>query len=144
VGLLRTYLMHQKMMVVSARWFLVESVEFCKAGRGGLQWLNLTGSGRRQGIMSLEAQVQTAKLKLLASIEPQMLSFDVYGTLINTPPSNLQTFRSILLEASETNLDPISLYSLFSTISLLQRDLPPLPFTGLSPFWDFLGARGVD
>ena len=40
-----------------------------------------------------------------------MVSFDVYGTLINTPPSNLQAFRSILLEASETNLNPMEFYS---------------------------------
>jgi len=61
--------------------------------------------------MSFEAQPQTAKLKLPVDIEPRMLSFDVYGTLVNTPPSNLQAFRSILLEASETNLDPMDVYS---------------------------------
>ncbi len=36
-----------------------------------------------------------------------MLSFDVYGTLIDTPPSNLLAFQSILRDAAATNLDPM-------------------------------------
>src|ERR1700739_4836692 len=61
--------------------------------------------------MSIGTEPRAAKSKLPMGIEPRMVSFDVYGTLINTPPSNLQAFRSILLEASETNLDPMEFYS---------------------------------
>jgi len=37
-----------------------------------------------------------SKPKLPMGIEPRMLSFDVYGTLINTPPANLQAFPKYL------------------------------------------------
>ena len=56
--------------------------------------------------MSQHEQSGTAGPKLPPGIEPRLLSFDVYGTLINTPPSNLEVFRSILVESSATNLDP--------------------------------------
>jgi 2-haloacid dehalogenase len=61
--------------------------------------------------MSFETQPPTAKRQPPTDFQPRMLSFDVYGTLINTPPSNLRAFRRILLEASATNLDPIKFYS---------------------------------
>jgi len=56
--------------------------------------------------MSRHERSQTARPKLPPGVDPRLLSFDVYGTLINTPPSNLEVFRSILVEASATNLDP--------------------------------------
>jgi len=40
-----------------------------------------------------------------------MLSFDVYGTLVNTPPANLATFRTILSESRRPDLDPDAFYS---------------------------------
>jgi 2-haloalkanoic acid dehalogenase type II len=40
-----------------------------------------------------------------------MLSFDVYGTLINTPPANLGAFRAILADAGRADLDPKAFYS---------------------------------
>jgi len=49
--------------------------------------------------MSIGTRQHASKPKLPMGIEPRMLSFDVYGTLINTPPANLQAFRSILHEA---------------------------------------------
>ncbi len=61
--------------------------------------------------MSIGTNPGTPKPKLPVGIEPRILSFDVYGTLINTPPSNLHVFQSILLESSETNLDPMEFYS---------------------------------
>src|SRR6516165_3345902 len=61
--------------------------------------------------MSIGTGQHASKPKLPMGIEPRMLSFDVYGTLINTPPANLQALRSILHEASETNVDPMEFYS---------------------------------
>lgn len=61
--------------------------------------------------MSPAEQSRPAEAVLPLGVEPSMLSFDVYGTLINTPPSNLQAFRSILLDAFETSLDPMAFYS---------------------------------
>ena len=49
--------------------------------------------------MSIGTGQHASKPKLPMGIEPRMLSFDVYGTLINTTPANLQAFRSILHEA---------------------------------------------
>jgi hypothetical protein len=40
-----------------------------------------------------------------------MLSFDVYGTLVNTPPANLGAFRAILADAGRPDLDPKEFYS---------------------------------
>jgi 2-haloacid dehalogenase len=40
-----------------------------------------------------------------------MLSFDVYGTLVNTPPANLKVFRAILADAGRSDLDPGEFYS---------------------------------
>lgn len=40
-----------------------------------------------------------------------MLSFDVYGTLVNTPPANLDAFRAILVDAGRSDLDPTVFYS---------------------------------
>jgi 2-haloalkanoic acid dehalogenase type II len=40
-----------------------------------------------------------------------MLSFDVYGTLVNTPPANLEVFRTILVDSGRSDLDPREFYS---------------------------------
>jgi 2-haloalkanoic acid dehalogenase type II len=40
-----------------------------------------------------------------------MLSFDVYGTLVNTPAANLDAFRAILVDAGRSDLDPKAFYS---------------------------------
>jgi 2-haloacid dehalogenase len=63
------------------------------------------------GIMSFNAQPQTGEHKLPAGIEPRMLSFDIYGTLINTAPSNFKAFESILCDCSAENIDPMEFYS---------------------------------
>jgi 2-haloacid dehalogenase len=42
-----------------------------------------------------------------------MLSFDVYGTLIDTPPANLAAFRAILADAGRTDLDPAAFYGVW-------------------------------
>jgi 2-haloacid dehalogenase len=36
----------------------------------------------------------------------KLLSFDVYGTLIDTPPTNAKAFRTIIEEAGALDIDP--------------------------------------
>jgi 2-haloalkanoic acid dehalogenase type II len=40
-----------------------------------------------------------------------MLSFDVYGTLVNTPPANVRAFQSILADTGRTDLDAKAFYA---------------------------------
>jgi len=40
----------------------------------------------------------------------KLLSFDVYGTLVNTPPTNAKAFRAILEEVGALNIDPLAFY----------------------------------
>jgi FMN phosphatase YigB (HAD superfamily) len=40
----------------------------------------------------------------------KLLSFDVYGTLINTPPVNVKAFRLILEQAGASNIDALAFY----------------------------------
>lgn len=100
--------------------------------------------------MSIETEKHAPKPKLPSGIEPCMLSFDVYGTLINTPPWSLQAFRSILLEAPQTNLDPIEFYSfweqstLYGRIQIIQRDMPNFSVRGILSLQYFIGTGGVD
>lgn len=42
---------------------------------------------------------------------PRMMSFDVYGTLVNTPPSNIHAFESILADAGRADLDAKAFYA---------------------------------
>jgi FMN phosphatase YigB (HAD superfamily) len=37
----------------------------------------------------------------------KLLSFDVYGTLIDTPPTNAKAFRAIIEEAGASDIDPL-------------------------------------
>src|SRR5215469_6291448 len=52
-----------------------------------------------------------AEPKLPDGFEPRMLSFDVYGALVNTPPANLAAFRTILADVGRPDLDPEEFYS---------------------------------
>jgi 2-haloacid dehalogenase len=52
-----------------------------------------------------------SKPKLPDGFNPRMLSFDVYGTLVNTPPANVRAFQSILGEAGRTDLDAQAFYA---------------------------------
>src|SRR5689334_14930347 len=38
----------------------------------------------------------------------KLLSFDVYGTLVNTPPANARAFQAILREAGAPNVDALA------------------------------------
>ncbi len=48
--------------------------------------------------------------KLPNGFNPRMLSFDVYGTLVNTPPANFRAFESILADTGRTDLDAQAFY----------------------------------
>ncbi|MBV9112049.1 MAG: HAD hydrolase-like protein [Hyphomicrobiales bacterium] len=41
----------------------------------------------------------------------KLLSFDVYGTLVNTPPANAKAFQAILLDAGAANVDALAFYN---------------------------------
>ena len=43
-------------------------------------------------------------------LQPRLLSFDVFGTLVDTPPVNFRAFRSILEDAAVSDVDPIAFY----------------------------------
>ena len=45
----------------------------------------------------------------------KLLSFDVYGMLVNTPPSNAKAFQTILSHAGAANIDPLSFYTLWES-----------------------------
>jgi 2-haloacid dehalogenase len=49
--------------------------------------------------------------KLPEGFNPRLLSFDVYGTLVNTPPANVRAFTSILADAGRTDLDARAFYA---------------------------------
>jgi 2-haloacid dehalogenase len=61
--------------------------------------------------MNISPPKQSIQPTRPANFEPRMLSFDVYGTLVNTPPANLHAFRAILADAGRSDLDPNAFYS---------------------------------
>ena len=61
--------------------------------------------------MSIPPPTSPAGPKLPDGFHPRMLSFDVYGTLVNTPPANLRAFQAILSDAGRPDLDPKEFYS---------------------------------
>ena len=61
--------------------------------------------------MSISTPRPPAEPKLPDGFEPRMLSFDVYGTLVNTPPANVRAFQTILADARRLDLDPNEFYS---------------------------------
>ena len=78
--------------------------------------------------------------RLPVGFEPRMLSFDVYGTLINTPPANRAVFQGILADAKRSDLDPLEFYAFWEgrniahyrrAIQDVQGHLPPLPGRGV-------------
>ena len=62
--------------------------------------------------MSVSPPKQSIEPTLPANFEPRMLSFDVYGTLVNPPRMNLDAFRAILVDAGRLGpLIPRPFYS---------------------------------
>jgi 2-haloalkanoic acid dehalogenase type II len=54
----------------------------------------------------------------------KLLSFDVYGTLINTPPINVKAFRLILEEASASNIDALAFYQFWESRNIVHYREP--------------------
>jgi 2-haloacid dehalogenase len=53
-----------------------------------------------------------------------LLSFDVYGTLVNTPPANAKAFQAILKDAGATNIDPVAFYNFWESRNIAQYREP--------------------
>src|ERR1700742_3922728 len=62
--------------------------------------------------------------KLPDGFNPRLLSFDVYGTLINTPPANLRAFQTILADAGRSDLDPEAFYSFWEQRNIVHYSEP--------------------
>jgi 2-haloalkanoic acid dehalogenase type II len=54
-----------------------------------------------------------------AALMFKLLSFDVYGTLINTPPTNAKAFRVILEEAGAPHVDALAFYQFWESRNIL-------------------------
>ena len=54
----------------------------------------------------------------------RLLSFDVYGTLINTPPTNVKAFRLILEQAGASNIDALSFYQFWESRNIVHYRKP--------------------
>ena len=54
----------------------------------------------------------------------KLLSFDVYGTLINTPPINVKAFRLILEQAGASNIDALTFYQFWESRNIVHYREP--------------------
>ena len=54
----------------------------------------------------------------------KLLSFDVYGTLINTPPINVKAFRLILEQAGASNIDALAFYQFWESRNIVHYREP--------------------
>ena len=54
----------------------------------------------------------------------KLLSFDVYGTLVNTPPANAKAFQSILKDSGATNIDAVAFYNFWESRNIAQYREP--------------------
>jgi FMN phosphatase YigB (HAD superfamily) len=54
----------------------------------------------------------------------KLLSFDVYGTLINTPPINAKAFRRILAQAGASNIDALAFYQFWESRNIVHYREP--------------------
>jgi 2-haloacid dehalogenase len=62
--------------------------------------------------------------KLPSNFRPRMLSFDVYGALVNTRPANLGVLRAILSESRRPDLDPNAFYSFWEQRNIVHYREP--------------------
>jgi 2-haloacid dehalogenase len=49
----------------------------------------------------------------------KLLSFDVYGTLVNTPPANARAFQEILKDAGAAHLDALAFYNFWESRNIV-------------------------
>src|SRR6516225_10837365 len=52
------------------------------------------------------------------------LFFDVFGTLINTPPINVKAFRLILEQAGASNIDALAFYQFWESRNIVHYREP--------------------
>ncbi len=74
--------------------------------------------------MSISTPQPQAEPKLPNGFAPRLLSFDVYGTLVNTPPANHAVFRAILADAGRTDVDPAAFYSFWEQRNIVHYREP--------------------
>ena len=54
----------------------------------------------------------------------KLLSFDVYGTLINMPPINVKAFRQILEQSGASNIDALAFYQFWESRNIVHYREP--------------------
>jgi 2-haloacid dehalogenase len=54
----------------------------------------------------------------------KLLSFDVYGTLVDTPPANARAFRAIVEESGASNVDPTAFYQFWESRNIVHYREP--------------------
>jgi 2-haloacid dehalogenase len=54
----------------------------------------------------------------------KLLSFDVYGTLVNTPPTNAKAFRLILKDAGAPSADAVAFYQFWESRNIVHYREP--------------------
>lgn len=74
--------------------------------------------------MTVSTPKPRAEPRLPENFRPRMLSFDVYGTLVNTPSGNLGAFRAILADSRRLDLDPQAFYSFWEQRNIVHYREP--------------------
>lgn len=77
----------------------------------------------------------------------KLLSFDVYGTLIDTPPTNAKAFRTIIEEAGASNIDPLPFYQFWEERNIVHyrepyRSYKEICWLSLEESFQHFGIRG--
>ena len=54
----------------------------------------------------------------------KLLSFDVYGTLVNTPPANAKAFRTIVEESGASHVDPMAVHQFWEARNIAHYGEP--------------------
>src|ERR1700759_2294220 len=79
----------------------------------------------------------------------ELLSFDVYGTLVDTPPANAKAFQAILRDAGATGIDPLSFYGFWESRNIAHyaepyRSYKAICRTSLEEAFAHFGLGGAD
>jgi len=61
----------------------------------------------------------------------KLLSFDVYGTLVNTPPANAKAFHAILRHAGAASIDSLSFYNFWQSRNIAHYAEPYRPYKAI-------------
>jgi 2-haloacid dehalogenase len=79
----------------------------------------------------------------------KLLSFDVYGTLINTPPINVKAFRLILEQAGASKIDALAFYQFWESRNIIHYREPYRRYReigelSLEEAFENFGAHGTE